>query len=103
MDHAFETKYAAARRAAIVRCFPSLNPEQLAGALATEGPLLLLAGAGSGKTTVLIHGSRTAPFRPRLGQRRVTPWGRKGTCARWKNTPRETAPRRRSQLSHSAP
>ena len=32
-----------------------MNPRQLEGVLATEGPLLLLAGAGSGKTTVLIH------------------------------------------------
>jgi DNA helicase-2/ATP-dependent DNA helicase PcrA len=55
MDQSFETRYAAARRAAIARTFPSLNKEQLEGALTTEGPLLLLAGAGSGKTTVLIH------------------------------------------------
>jgi len=35
----------------------SLNPEQKEAALHTDGPLLILAGAGSGKTTVLI--SRT--------------------------------------------
>ena len=43
------------RRAAIALNYQNLNPEQQKAALATEGPLLLLAGAGSGKTTVLIH------------------------------------------------
>jgi superfamily I DNA/RNA helicase len=32
-----------------------LNPEQQAAALATDGPLLILAGAGSGKTRTLVY------------------------------------------------
>ena len=48
-------RFCNARRAFIEQEFSSLNPQQRQGVLTTEGPLLLLAGAGSGKTTVLIN------------------------------------------------
>ena len=55
MNEALAHRFLKARRQYIAKQFSALNDMQRQAVLTTEGPLLLLAGAGSGKTTVLIN------------------------------------------------
>ena len=56
MTDACKARYLKAKRALFEKYYGErLNPEQCQAVLTAKGPLLILAGAGSGKTTVLVN------------------------------------------------
>lgn len=55
MDQQIYTRFLSLRKAAIDKDFKRMNSMQKQAVYSVNGPLLILAGAGSGKTTVLVN------------------------------------------------
>ena len=64
MKPELEARFLTARRAVIARRFSGLNEMQRRAVMTTQGPLLLLAGAGSGNRAYQPH---REPHRVRRG------------------------------------
>ncbi|HAO69677.1 MAG TPA: hypothetical protein DCR31_06360, partial [Ruminococcaceae bacterium] len=55
MENRFYEEYTALKQRILEKQFSRMNKEQLEAVFRVKGPLLILAGAGSGKTTVLVN------------------------------------------------
>ncbi len=55
IDNRLAERYLAAKRKLFEKYYDDLNPEQREAVFTANGSLLILAGAGSGKTTVLVN------------------------------------------------
>ena len=55
MNTELQSRFVSAKRALFDKMYGNLNEKQREAIYAVDGPLLILAGAGSGKTTVLVN------------------------------------------------